>query len=115
MAKGSIEPERWVKKETSEQLQPGKRSLLTGKEFSLQCGHKVFDVRKPVSPGYFVISTCSEQSSLMLCSGSQTYVFYPNENRRDLASLLHLEENQVPPNSAIVGHKKLSTCWTRME
>lgn len=51
-----------------------------------------------------MLATCSEQAGWLLCPGSQTYVFYPNENLGGLAIFLHLKDIWISPNSVLVGH-----------
>lgn len=78
--------------------------LLTPKQKPPCWGHSHYEVRERVSSRYFMIVTCGEQSSLLLCPSLQTYVFYPKRMGEDLARLLHLEEIRTPPKYVLVGH-----------
>lgn len=84
-------------KEGSAEPKSGGRYPVTEKECAPQRRHIDFEVREGGSFEYFIIATCSEQSSFLLRPGSQTCVFSPKEKPSDVVSLLYLKEICVPP------------------
>lgn len=54
----------------------GDRYLLTGRTCPDQARHNNFEVRQGRSTGFFVITTWSEGTDLLLFPALHTYVFY---------------------------------------
>lgn len=81
-----------------------------------QTGHNDYPVKdKDAPPGYFVIVTGPEQVKLYVCGASHRYVYYSQPKLDSLASALHMDPINIPPNSVFIGHGHLQHAgaeWT---
>lgn len=90
----------------------GGRFLLNTEGVKEQVCHNDFVVSKEGLPGYFMITT-EEETGLLVCEGSQRFVFYPKEDQAKLVKALFLEPIMIPPRSIFVGHGYLQHAGER--
>lgn len=65
-----------------------------------QCGHGDFGIVAPcINPGFVMIVTGREGSSLHACPGSYQFVYYQTVVKLLLANTLYMEDVIVPPLS----------------
>lgn len=81
--------------------------LMTGEDCRVQYGHNDFQSAKSTAPGYFVIMTGAERSTLHVCAGPHLYVFYLAKDKKMLANALTLEEFRISPNPVFL---VMATC-----
>lgn len=64
-----------------------------------QCGHSDFQSSKNTAPGYSLIITGTEGSTLYVYRGSSLYVLHLEKTKNMFANALNLEEISVSPSS----------------
>lgn len=71
----------------------GGRFLITGMDCLRQGSHNNFKVVVPGrNPGFLIVVTARESSSLWICPGSHVFVHFPVVMRKKLVSTLQMEE-----------------------
>ena len=77
----------------------GGRFLLTSRDCPEQSGHNDFPVRAQGSPGFFLIATAEQETSLWTTPGSHIYIQYEQEARKTVSAGMVLNETTIPPYS----------------
>ena len=82
----------------------GGRFLYTGPYSPAQDGHNDFDHREGKGPGFFVMVTGNEGSSLWVADGSHNISQHAPHRRKKIARTLRMHLIKIPPNSVFIAH-----------
>lgn len=67
-------------------------------------GPRCFDIRDQGTPGYFIIETSEQESSLRTTPVSHLYFLYEQKGRKIISSGFFLKETTIPPWTVLVVH-----------
>lgn len=90
---------------------PGGRNLLTGISCLPQTSHIDFQHTRQGIPGFLLLSTEAEATSLWLCPGRHKSVQYSEKAGKKLAGVLKMVEAEIPAHWVLVGHSHLQMAF----